>query len=633
MSKERESHNGFEKSAAFFLEAANAALLNGQPRLAIHLFRAAFEVESAFGNIISSPVIEGLRKAWDLACELGDRSTAESVFSDLSTYNSMEQNEKAGLCLQSLAMSQLEDMGITEGDLENIAGAISQELAGFDHEDLFDSLKSMLEQLGITSLNEEADNTQAVQRLPLFLPDITKFAEGEFESLRDHGSDPDFAQDLTSGPSSDSIPGSNPGNEPDPVADSNPVTASEPAADSNPVTVPDSIPESNPSPANSSTQDPSHAASDSTTYSAVNPAPGPVIDSASGLVSIPIPDRAFEQLSPMQTGLARIGKELRKFQDRKSEPEPARRLNYEALNGYQRALAQMREFGFFSQTDEHRRSFVERAAAMHGLPKLSLDGTFLFIGSSREDVSLFAHATAGEIGLPVVQVSVDLDSQGNGVIKLSGPFKRGFFGGPPDIMDMATPCVVLIENIDYLQEMFNNEQAAIQRNGGRFKGMMPGMGRSMQAEIGGYLQALRQRPGIITMATAMDNMTLRNPLRSLLDPINVVEISPPSQEERHDVLCAFASEHPSFTELDVDRLVYFSEGISRNELVIASHTAVEQAYRESLRSGIYNRVTLEDVLVQLSSYVDHSSPLYQQIEDEVVSQFSHGLEDDMLKRQ
>lgn len=572
MSQERESHNSFEKSATFYLEAAHMALLNGQPRLAIHLYRAAFEVESTYGTIISSAVIEGLRKAWDLACELSDRSIAESLFSDLSTYNSHEQNEQASMRLQTLALNQLEDMGVTENDLESIATAISHELMSSDHENLFDSLKSMLEQLGLTPVDEDGGDFQAIREALPELPEIQGLPE---------------IQRLPGIPGLPALPAAS-------------------------------------SPFDSDTKSPKVARPGDAKPSDAKPDGAKPTDIKPGSARPELP-------VPTQKGLAKIDQQLREFRNRKNETvAPGRQLNYETLAGYQNAMERMREFGFVSQADERERSFVERAAVMHGVSKLSLDDTFLFIGSSRDDTFLFAQATAGEINIPVFHVSIDLDSQGNGTIKLIGPFKRGFFGAPPDIMDMATPCVVLIENLDYLQKMFNNEQIAIQRHGGKLRSMMPGgpgMGRSMQAEVSGYLWALHQRPGVVTMATAQSIDGLKEPLLSMLSPLNRIEILPPSHDERHDILCTFAAEHPSFAELDLERIAHLSEGISRSELVRASHTAVEEAYRESLRTGSYQKVALGGVMVQFAPYIKHNSPLYEQIEDEAVAQFSLDLEE------
>jgi AAA+ superfamily predicted ATPase len=151
----------------------------------------------------------------------------------------------------------------------------------------------------------------------------------------------------------------------------------------------------------------------------------------------------------------------------------------------------------------------------------------------------------------------------------------------------------------------------------------------MQVEITGYLRALRRKPGIITMATSQRSDVLQEPLRSLLGPMREIEVAAPEQDERRDVLVSFATEHPSFAELDVDRIAYLSAGLSRNELVFAAHVAVESAYRESLRTGRYNQVTMGDVLVQLAPYIDHASPLYQQVEDEAAAQFYRDLEEDM----
>jgi hypothetical protein len=529
MSQEREPHNGFEKSATFYLEAAETALISGQLRLAIHLFRAAYEVETAYGSLATGRVVDGLRKAWDLAVELGDRSIAESLFSDLAPHNSSEQNEQATMRLQTLALDQLEGMGITEDDLENIAGLISREILESDSGSILDSLKSALEQFGISmdDDDEPAPSQQAIQKAP---------------------------------PADSLLP--------------------------------------------------------------VQRASKPSTSNTSGTPS-----------APTRAGLARIGKELRELSDRNREDGAQRRLDYQALAGYDHALKQMRDFGFLSAVSEHERSFIERSAAMHGVPRLSLSDTFLFFGPSREDVSLFAHATAGEIGFPVLHVSVDLDQQGNGTIKLAGPFRRGFFGSPPDLMDMVTPCVVLIENIDLLQEMFNNEQQALKRNGGRIRNMMGAGGRSMQTEITGYIRALRRKSDIITMATSQRPGVLREPLRGLLEPMHEIEIAAPEKDERRDVLISFASEHPSFTELDVDRVASLSEGLSRNELVHAAHAAVESAYRESLRTGRYNQVTIGDVLIQFAPFIDHDSLLYQQVEDEAAAQFCRDLEEDMRHNQ
>jgi hypothetical protein len=104
----------------FYLNAAQSALNAGQARLAIHLYYAAFELDNEQCEEVSADVIAGMRIAWNLACELRDRSTAESLFNELEPFNSEEQNIRGALRLQSMALGQLESIGFTA---DQIAGA------------------------------------------------------------------------------------------------------------------------------------------------------------------------------------------------------------------------------------------------------------------------------------------------------------------------------------------------------------------------------------------------------------------------------------------------------------------------------------------------------------------------------
>ncbi|HBT95268.1 MAG TPA: hypothetical protein DEB24_03850 [Coriobacteriia bacterium] len=507
MGQEYEPQNGFEKSAKFYLEAAKFALATDRDRLAMHLYRAAFEVENAQDKTPSPEVIDGLRRAWDIACDNSDRSSAESIFGELSPFNSTQQNEQAVLRLQSLALNQLEDMGITESDIENIATAFTGELDEDETPELVDSLKDILENIGVAV--EQGDVELAVRT-------------AEAEKAGDGKSAPTLSE-----------------------------------------------------------------------------------------------------------GLIKINNKLQEMRKHKGEGNSDNPpINYRTLVGFDNALKRMREFGFMAAGDDGFKTFVERSAAMHGVAPLSLESSFLFYGPSPEDVNLFAQATASEIGIAVIDVVVDLDPDGNGTIKLAGPFKRNFFGGPPDYMSMPTPCIILIENIDHLQCMFNNEAQAIKQQGGYQQNTMGG--RSMQAEIIGYLKALRQRPGVFIMATSQHTGTLKNPLLELLGPLHELEIADPQEAERLDVLAGFAEEHPSFMDMDLGRLANLSSGLSRRQLVEVSFAAVESSYRESLRTGRYNKVEIADVLFNMAQYLNHDTPLYKQVEDEAVAQLYKDIEEEML---
>ena len=617
MSQECEPHNGFEKNVTFYLDAAGAAMVSGQPRLAIHLFRAAFEIESQNGDITSPPVIDGLRKAWDLACAEGDRSIAESVLGDLSAFNSDEENRQATLRLQALALDQLEDMGITEHDIENMVGSIASGLAESNGlSDILESLKSAVEHLGMAGEHLGLASELMPDGMPILPEGFDLGLPGHNLALPPEalGLPGQTAADIGGDDSGDDSGGATAGTHGAHSAQSEAGVADN-ATDIQDIKALDDSKESQGS------QAIQKAEANNKPSQPQRRALPPIRDTRPSK-----PPARQEPSASMQAGLSKLNSQLRQLRERNRDGSNESRLNYQTLIGFDAALEKMRGYGFISAGDAAYRNFIERSAAMHGVSSHSLEGCLLFYGPSQDDVSLFAHATAGEIGFPILHITVELDKQGNGTIKLAGPFRRGLFGAPPDIMDMATPCIVLIEGIDLLLEMFANEQTAIRRHGARVRGMVGQPGRSMQAEITSYLKALRQKPDVVVMATAKHADGLKEPLRSLFAPIHEIEVKQPCVKERLDVLSGFAAEHPSFAELDLMHIAHLSDGLSRSELVHAGHAAVESAYRSGLRQGSYSRVTFADVAMNMASYIDHASPFYRQMEDEAVAQMYLELE-------
>ncbi|MDR2672954.1 MAG: hypothetical protein LBC35_06730 [Coriobacteriales bacterium] len=122
--------------AGFLLDSAVNAHKDGNKRLAIHLYCAAFEASVEQGSAPNERVLTGLRQAWMLACEQGDRSTAEAIFNDLIPYNSTEQTKEAMGQLQGLAIEQLAGLGLDKADIEDMALSLTNELreAGVDLE-------------------------------------------------------------------------------------------------------------------------------------------------------------------------------------------------------------------------------------------------------------------------------------------------------------------------------------------------------------------------------------------------------------------------------------------------------------------------------------------------------------------
>ncbi|MDR3053168.1 MAG: hypothetical protein LBU48_04850 [Coriobacteriales bacterium] len=469
------------RSADAFLDAADAAAMQGNARLAIHLYCAAFETLSQPTFSPSGRAIKGLQEAWQLAYELGDRSMAETILSDLMPYVDPQEIEQGTRKLQELAVSQLEEFGLSRDDLKNMASMVSAEIMQVDSDELMDSLKQVLDHIGLD------DKPQlAVQKL-------------QRAALAPAGTPP---------------------------------------------------------------------------------------------------------------------KAVHKQQEQQAV------LNYALIAGYGSTLERMREFGFQPAGDFAFKSFVEQAATLHGVQDLALLESFVFYGPSREDVAFFAHATAAEIGWPVLDIAVDLDKQGSGSIKLSGPFRGSPFG-PPDLTEIPMPCTVLIENIDFLQDMFANEQKALLRNDCQQR---RNGGRSVQAEVMAYLRALINKDGVFVIVTAQKPNVVREPLAGLISPLVEIEVAPPKLDERKDIWLRFSKDHPSFKSLDFERLSRLSEGISRRDLVVAGRASVETAYRDSLRTGRHREVSFGEVLAQLASFIDHGSAIYRELEDVAVAEFASNLD-------
>lgn len=96
----------------YYLEAAYEAAIANQKKLAISLYQAAFEQASLGSNVPSDEVLDGMAIAWDMACDVGDTSRAESIFKDLMPYSSSDQISDREISLQKLACEELVQMGM-----------------------------------------------------------------------------------------------------------------------------------------------------------------------------------------------------------------------------------------------------------------------------------------------------------------------------------------------------------------------------------------------------------------------------------------------------------------------------------------------------------------------------------------
>lgn len=123
-------NNGMGYTSADCLRIADAACTSGEFSQALHLYIIAFEKASQNSAAPDTAAIDGLRKAWDLACKLKERSLAEYIFEKLEPYSSSEEAAHHAEQLQRMALDKLEEFGLSREDIQEMADMISEDFLG-----------------------------------------------------------------------------------------------------------------------------------------------------------------------------------------------------------------------------------------------------------------------------------------------------------------------------------------------------------------------------------------------------------------------------------------------------------------------------------------------------------------------
>lgn len=113
-----------------YTNMARGAQDRGEDLLAAHLYVAAFEkgVTSTTGS--DAEIVDGLRKALDLAYEQKQRSLMEYIFERLEPFSTGDEIQNNAQRLQKLAMEKLEDFGFSHEDMQEMANVLSNDALG-----------------------------------------------------------------------------------------------------------------------------------------------------------------------------------------------------------------------------------------------------------------------------------------------------------------------------------------------------------------------------------------------------------------------------------------------------------------------------------------------------------------------
>lgn len=549
-----QSDNVNENAVKRYLNLAEEAVSQGDAVLGMHLYLAAFEQATKGSFEPDEAALEGLRRAWELACRTKERSLAEYIFEKLEPL--MDPNELA-VCagqLQSMALEKLEEFGLSREELQEMTDMISQDFLG----------------LGGPARLMKVEH--------LTLPSAS-------------------AAKRPAKPAASSI-------EPKPDADA----ASTPEAASDAAPVHDDAPAA-------SAEASSDAAEESVeSASASEPPADPAeADGSAALVTLDAqPDDAAGKMAAEADESAVISS--------------LENITYKDLAGFDRTIKTMRDFGIGMQDDPEFQGLVTLLNYRHGLERMPAADSFLFRSPAREDAHRFMTATLGEIGLPAIRMHMEENLQGAPVLCVMAQADnhprlnsaRNAFEGPG---------VLMLEDLDLWEAPVVDADDDL----GGF--VYATLSRGAREAIN-LIRSAVENPDVFVIASASDGRAIDGFFYDLLEPLTVVDIDYPDEDERRAIWLDILHDHPSMRGINLDDLVEFSAGMPRYDLYMAAREAIEDAYKTSLMHRNYVPVTTDNLFEKLAAYQPLDSKEYHALENAVVREFSRGLDgsiDDLLK--
>lgn len=291
---------------------------------------------------------------------------------------------------------------------------------------------------------------------------------------------------------------------------------------------------------------------------------------------------------------------------------------YADLVGFDRAISVMQSFGIGMRDDPEFLSLVEALNELHGIDSIPATDSILFRSLAREDASQFMEATANELGLPMIRMTMDENIQGALMLCLtvradSQPAMNR------QRMEFEGPAVLCLEDIDLWMapEDYESGDADVpwaQR-------LTPGAQEAVR-----LIRAAVENPEVYVLATVSTYGEVDSFFCDLITPFSVVEIDTPDEGEREKIWRALMRSHPSLGNLRLRSLIEYSANMPRADIYLAVREAIEEAYKQSLAMRTYLPVTYDNLLEKLSAYQPLESEEYKSLEDEVAGRLRSELD-------
>ncbi len=154
------------------------------------------------------------------------------------------------------------------------------------------------------------------------------------------------------------------------------------------------------------------------------------------------------------------------------------------------------------------------------------------------------------------------------------------------------------------------------------------------AEVTNLIDVALDDPNILVMATVGDKVDEDEVRKNLgADNFTIVRIDNPTDRERAAIWAKLAQDHPSLRAFSTQKLVDYSKNMSRYDIEVAVHEALEDAYKLGMKKGEYIPLSIVNIVERLADHQPLDSSEYKKLEDVATADFKKELEniDDILK--
>ena len=670
-----------EDTVVEYFSRAEQACKNGDAVGGMHLYLAAFGFATARSRVPNEKAITSLKRAWSIACNLRERPLAEYVFEKMVPYLSAAEESHCASELQSLALDKLAELGLTRERLSQFASMATggeavvgpmklMHLGSFRMPSFPDDLSSidgieeldqLLDEVAKESAGETpesgapetpaeaspADETlvdegptvtdgtvaekpadEVLDDLPIFsqvatlddlFPSISKgMASKPKDSVDEYFSEPSLQEKFEEAfndvrglvDAEEAETGEGPGMGTREESEAGPDEGSAPGSEVfNPQGSFEITDEGISLGPGFGLRLPSEEADEEASQF------GQMVDSLNEMMANfeknngqrvvePAASNGGSSSTRPRTGIVAPG-EL---------PEGA---TFADLVGYDRAIEIMRTFGIGLRGDPDFLSLIEALNELHGIDNMPATDTLLMRSVAREDANKFMEATANELGLPTVRMSMDETIQGALTLCLTMRADN-----PPKMDKSRTqfiePTVLCLEDVDLwmapMDFMGDDATPWPQR-----------LTRGAQEALR-LIRSAVENPEVYVLATMSSFGEMDGFFCDVLTPFSIVEIEAPDDSEREEIWKSLMRSHPSLSNLRMRSLVEYSANLPRDDIYIAVREAIEEAYKQSLATRTYMPVTYDNLLEKLSAYQPLESEEYKHLEDEVAERLRSELD-------